>query len=90
MKILEEFWYGNIQPHEQDGYRLEEHRDLVKLYKYNEQLLAETLNDSQKDRLQRMKDVVEETQGLTECGAFITGFKLAVQLMAASLVGPQN
>ncbi len=90
MKILEEFWYGNIQPQEQDGYRLEEHRDLVKLYAYNEPLLAETLNDSQKDRLQRMKDVVEEMQGITECGAFITGFKLAVQLMAASLVGPQN
>ncbi len=85
MRILEEFWYGNIQPQEQDCHRIEEHRDLVKLYEYNEQLLAETLNDSQKDRLQRMKDVAEEMQGITKCGAFITGFKLAVQLMAASL-----
>ncbi len=85
MRILEEFWYGNIQPQEQDSYRIEEHRDLVKLYEYNEQLLTETLNDGQKDRLQRMKDVVEEMQDITECGAFITGFRLAVQLMAASL-----
>ncbi len=53
-------------------------------------MLVETLNDSQKDRLQRMKDVVDEMQGITECGAFITGFKLAVQLMAASLVGDEQ
>ncbi len=63
MKILEEFWYGNIQPQEQESYWLEEHRDLVKLYEYNEQLLMETLNDGQKDRLQRMKDVVKEMAG---------------------------
>ncbi len=90
MKILEEFWHGNIQPQEQDSYRIEEHRDLVKLYEYNEQLLMETLNDGQKDRLQRMKDVVEEMQGIAECSAFITGFKLAVQLMTASLVEPSG
>ncbi len=71
---------------EWDRYRIEEHRNLVRLFERVENQLKATLNDSQKDELQKLKDLGDEMQMITECGAFIMGFRLAVQLMAASLV----
>ncbi len=88
MTTLEDLWYGNIQPQEQDCYRLEEHKDLVRLFERVENQLKATFNDSQKEELEKLKDLIGEMQLITECGAFIAGFRLGVQLMAESLTGP--
>ncbi len=88
MTILEDLWHGNIQPREWDKYRIEEHRNLVRLFERVENQLIATLNDSQKEELQKLKDLGDEMQMITECGAFILGFRLGVQLMVSSLAEP--
>ncbi len=89
MQILEDFWYGRLHPMEQDHHRIEEHRALVRLYERNETRLLATLNDGQKEEFQKIKDIVEEMQGIAACGAFIVGFRLATRLLAESMAGDE-
>ncbi len=57
MNILEELWYGNIQPMDWDKYRIEEHRDMVRLFGRVESQLIVTLDDGQKEEMQKLKDL---------------------------------
>ncbi len=84
MNILEELWNGNLCPISQELYHGEDYRHLVHLYERNENKLLPTLNDSQKEDLQKMEALIEEMRNIAECSAFMTGFRLAVQLMSAS------
>ncbi len=87
MNILEELWNGELCPVAREQFRTEAYRELVRLYQRNEEKLLPTLNDAQKEDLQKMVDLAEKMRGIAECNAFITGFRLAVRLMVAS-VGP--
>ncbi len=87
MNILEELWNGSLCQISQNEYRTDEYQDLAVLFERNENNLLHTLNDSQKEDLQKLQDVIEEMRSIAECSAFITGFRLAVRLMAASLGG---
>ncbi len=64
-------------------YRNADYIALARLYERNEQRLLSTLNDGQKEDLQKMQDLVDEMRNIAECGAFMRGFRLAVQIMAA-------
>ncbi len=85
MQILEELWYGQVNPISKTDYRYEEYQELTDLYARCEGTFLATLNPKQQEDLQKLKDLWEEMERITECGAFITGFRLAVQLMAASV-----
>ncbi len=88
MKILEDLWYGNICPIEQPGYRNEDSKILLELFNRNSEKLASTLNEDEKETLEKMRECWLEMQQYAECGAFITGFRLAVQIMTASAGEP--
>lgn len=88
MKILEDLWYGNICPIEQPGYRHEDSKTLLELFNKNSEKLASTLNENEKETLDKMRECWMEMQQYAECGAFITGFRLAVQIMTASAGEP--
>ncbi len=88
MNILADLWYGNISPNEQGFYWTEECKDLLELYTRNKEKLLVTLNADEKETLEKIADCWEELEQYAECGAFITGFRLAVQLMAASMCNP--
>ncbi len=88
MNILEALWNGELCPISQDHYRTDDYRDLVRLYARNEEKLLPTLNSAQREDLQKMQDLVEEQRNIAECSAFITGFRLAVQLMSAACGNP--
>lgn len=90
MKILEDLWYGNISPNEQGGYWTEECKKLLEMFNRNNEKLEATLNADEKETLEKMQDCWLEIQQYAECGAFITGFRLAVKLMAASLCEPPD
>lgn len=49
MRILEEFWYGNIEPTEYDTSFCKEYRKLLELICRNEEKLKATMTDEQKD-----------------------------------------
>ena len=52
MRILEEFWYGNIEPVEYGPFSNEEYKELLRLITKNEEKLQATFSDEQKDVLQ--------------------------------------
>ncbi len=87
MTTLEDLWYGNISPNEQGSYWTEECKDLLELFTRNSEKLAATLNADEKEILEKIHDCWLEMQQYAECGAFIIGFRLGVQLMAESLTG---
>ena len=71
MRILEEFWYGNIEPTEYDTSSCKEYKKLLELICRNEQ----------KELLEKYADCMREHQTITDCLIFQNGFKLGARMM---------
>ena len=71
MRILEEFWYGNIEPTEYDTSSCKEYKKLLELICRNEEKLKATMTDEQKDLFEKYTDCVREHQTNTDCLIFI-------------------
>ncbi len=82
MKILEEFWYGNIEPTEYDTTPSKEYKELLQLICRNEEKLQATFTDEQKDLFSRYMDCVREFQAMADCLLFQSSFKLGARMMA--------
>ena len=80
MRILEEFWYGNIEPTEYDT-SCKEYREILKLITRNEDKLLATMTDEQKELFSRYTDCVRELQTMTDCLLFQNSFKLGARMM---------
>lgn len=80
MSILQELWYGNINPSE---YRdiSDEEKKLVELMARYQEYLTSKLKDKELDAFKKYIDCVDEYTSLVECQAFEIGFKLAVRLL---------
>ena len=81
MRILEEFWYGNIEPTEYDTSSCKEYKKLQDLICRSEEKLRATMTDEQKDLFSRYTDCVREFQTMTECLLFQNSFKLGARMM---------
>ena len=81
MSILEELWYGNIEPAEYDASPSKEYKELLHLISRNEEKLQATMTDEQKELFERYTDCVRENQVITDCLIFQTGFKLGARMM---------
>ena len=53
MRILEDFWYGNIEPTEYDTSSNKEYKKLVELICRNEEKLRATMTDEQKELFEK-------------------------------------
>ena len=62
MRILEYFWYGNIEPTEYDTSSCKEYKEVLQLITRNEEKLLATMTDEQKDLFSRYTDCVRELQ----------------------------
>lgn len=62
MRILEKFWYGNIEPTEYDTSSCKEYKKLLELICQNEEKLQATMTDKQKKLFSRYTDAVREHQ----------------------------
>ena len=60
MRILEEFWYGNIEATEYDTSSCKEYKKLLELICRNEEKLQATMTDEQKELFSRYTDAVRE------------------------------
>lgn len=49
MRLLEEFWYGNIEPTEYDTNACKEYKEVLRLITRNEEKLLATMTDEQKN-----------------------------------------
>lgn len=87
MKILEEFWYGNIEPSEYDTSPCREYKELLQLISRNEDNLLATMTDAQKELFSRYTDCVREYQTMAECLLFQNSFCLRARMMLDILEG---
>lgn len=78
MRILEEFWYGNIEPTEYDT-SSKEYKKLQELICRNEEKLRAA--DDQKELFEKYTDCVREYQAITDCLIFQNSFKLGARMM---------
>ena len=81
MGILEEFWYGNIEPAEFDTSPSPEYREILLLISRNEDKLLATMTDAQKELFSRYTDCVREYQAMAECLLFQNSFSLGAKMM---------
>ena len=58
MNILEEFWYGNIEPAEYDTSSSKEYKELLQLISWNEDKLLATMTEEQKELFTKYADCV--------------------------------
>ena len=81
MNVLEEFWYGNLDPAKYDASPSEEYKELIRLISRNEEKLFATITDAQKDLFSRYQDCVREFQAMAECLLFQNSFCLGARMM---------
>lgn len=81
MKILEEFWYGNIEPTDYDISSRKECKKLQELICRNEEKLRATMTGEQKELFEEYADCVREHQTITDCLIFQNSFKLGARMM---------
>lgn len=62
MRILEEFWYGNIELSEHDTSPCKEYKKALQLINRNEEELQATMTDAQKELFSRYAGSVREFQ----------------------------
>ena len=80
MSILEELWFGNMNPSE-DKEVSDEEKELVKLMARHQEYMQSILKDKELDAFKKYVVCCEEYTSLVECQAFEIGFKLAVRLL---------
>lgn len=79
--VLEEFWYGNLEPAEYDTSPNPEYKELLHLISRNEEKLLATMTDDQKDLFSRYQNCVREFQAIAECLLFQNSFRLGARIM---------
>ena len=85
--LLEDFWYGNINPQEQSTENNPDIKHLLNLMSRNRDSLSDTLTDKQKETLAKYDDCVNEMYSIIECEIFTYAFRLGGQLMLETLKG---
>lgn len=81
MSLLEEFWYGNIEPMEYDTSSCKEYKRLLELICRDEEKLKATMTDEQKELFEKYTDCVREYQIITDYLLFQNSFKLGARMM---------
>ena len=86
MNILEEFWYGNINPQEQSKDNNRAIKELLNLMGRNRDRLQATMTVEQQELLEKYDDCVNEMYGLIETAIFAYAFRLGGRLMLVTLL----
>lgn len=81
MTVLEDLWYGNINPHETFLNGNCRFKHLLALMSKNRDDLSDTLTEQQKGLLEKYDEAVNEMHSLAEEAAFHCGFSLGVRLV---------
>ena len=90
MNVLEDFWYGNINPQEQSKENNRAIKELLNLMGCNRDRLCETMTDEQREVLEKYDDCVNEMYGLIEVETFSYAFRLGGRLMLATLLDEEG
>ena len=88
-KTILDLWYGNTDPqeHKNDDPRI---KDLLKLVARNSSELSNSLNENQKELLEKYSDTVYELHTLNERSIFVYAFRLGMRLAFEALSDEQE
>ena len=81
MNILEEFWYGNIEPTEYDVSPGKDYKEMLQLISRNEDKLLTTMTDEQKELFIKYANCVREYPAMAECLLFQNSFRLGARMV---------
>ena len=84
--ILEEFWYGNIDPMEQSTGKSQAVKELLKLMGRNRDRLHNSMTAEQRDTLEKYDDCVNEMHSIMEVEIFSYAFRLGGRFMLETLL----
>ena len=84
--ILEEFWYGNINPSEQSTGKSQTVKELLKLMGRNRDRLCTSMTAEQRETLAKYDDCINEMHSIMEMEIFSYAFRLGGRLMLATLM----
>ena len=84
--ILEEFWYGNIDPMEQSTGKSREIKVLLNLMGRNRDRLHDSMTEEQRETLAKYDDCVNEMHSIMELEIFSYAFRLGGRFMLAILL----
>ena len=84
--ILEEFWYGNIDPMEQSTGKSQAVKELLRLMGRNRDRLHDSMTAEQRETLAKYDDCVNEMHSIMEVELFSYAFRLGGQFMLAMLM----
>ena len=87
MNVLEEFWYGNLDPAEYDSCTTKEYKEILQLISRNEEKLLATMTEEQKELFSRYTDCVREHKAMAECLLFQNSFRLGGKMMLEVMEG---
>ena len=88
--ILEEFWYGNIDPSEQSTGKSPAIKELIKLMGRNRDRLHNSMTAEQQETLAKYDDCVNEMHSIMELEIFSYAFRLGGRFMLAMLMEPSR
>lgn len=81
MRVLEDLWFGNIDPTEYDTSSCKEYKKLLQKAAQSEEKLVAALNYEQRELFSRYADRAREFQTTAECLLFQSSFKLGARMM---------
>ena len=85
--ILEELWYGNINPLEDSTDGKTEVKKLLNLVGRNRDKLCESMTEQQKADLAKYDDSANEMYGIIEQEVFKYAFRLGARIMLETMTG---
>lgn len=88
--ILEELWYGNLNPLEDSTDGNAEVKKLLNLVGRNRDKLCECMTEQQKSDLAKYDDSVNEMYSIIEQEVFKYGFRLGAKIMLEVLIGKKE
>ena len=88
--ILEEFWYGNIDPMEQSTGKSQAVKELIRLMGRNRDRLCDSMTAEQRETLAKYDDCVNGMHSIMELEIFSYAFRLGGRLMLAMLMDSGN
>lgn len=81
MTLLEDLWYGNVDPHETVPTTNKRYKHLLSLMSRNRDEPSKALTDKQTEMLVKYDDAVNEMHSVAEVEAFSFSFRLGIRLM---------
>lgn len=89
MNILEEFYYGNVNPQEKFYKRESEYATFVKIVSDNEERLSAYLGDEEQHLFSQLMNAQSEIISIETRERFIEGWKLGAKFMLDTFLVPR-